>query len=231
MKPTPSPRVRFLAVFALLLLAGTGAYLFMRGSNSKSSTVGTQATPSATTQTTTTAKQNANAEKRKKSKREAPLEGVTALDAALVAHPLVVVSVYAHNVATDEQAMKEAAAGAATRYGRTDRRARRCAQQRLPIAVRIAGAERPYRDRALPRRRGTEGLQVAGRRHPRQARRADRAPDAEEGTRRQLRRDRPTAGPARRSFRRRARFREAASSARAGATATRAPRAFSARLG
>ena len=40
---------------------------------------------------------------------------------------------------------------------------------------------RPDRDRALPRRRGPEGLQGPGRRHQRQAHRADRAPDAEEG--------------------------------------------------
>ena len=38
-----------------------------------------------------------------------------------------------------------------------------------------------HRDRALPRRRGAEGLQVAGRRHPRQAHRADRPADDEEG--------------------------------------------------
>ncbi|HEY5159511.1 MAG TPA: hypothetical protein VII83_00430 [Gaiellaceae bacterium] len=109
--------MRFLAVLALILLAAAGAYVLMRGSSSTSSTAGTQATlpttTKATTRTTTTAKQNAKVEKRKKSKHKTPLEGVTALDAALVAHPLVVVSVYARSVATDEQAMKEAKAGAA----------------------------------------------------------------------------------------------------------------------
>ena len=42
-------------------------------------------------------------------------------------------------------------------------------------------------DRAVPRRRGAEGLQVAGRRHPRQAHRAHRPPDDEEGARRDAR--------------------------------------------
>ena len=53
-------------------------------------------------------------------------------------------------------------------------------------------------DRAVPRRRGAEGLQVAGRRDPRQAHRADRPPDAQEGPRRERRRDGAAAGPARR---------------------------------
>ena len=62
-------------------------------------------------------------------------------------------------------------------------------------------------DRAVPRRRGAEGLQVAGRRHPRQAHRADRPADAEEGARRERRRHRPPARPARRPRRARARER------------------------
>ncbi len=49
------------------------------------------------------------------------------------------------------------------------------------------------RDRAVPGRRGPEGLQVAGRRDPRQAHRADRPADAEEGARRDERRHRPPA--------------------------------------
>ena len=48
-------------------------------------------------------------------------------------------------------------------------------------------------DRAVPRRRGAEGLQVAGRRDPRQAHRADRPADAEEGARRDERRHRAPA--------------------------------------
>ena len=62
-------------------------------------------------------------------------------------------------------------------------------------------------DGALPRRRGAERLQVTGRRHPRQAHRADRPPDAQEGPRRERRRHRPPARPARRQDRARARER------------------------
>ena len=117
MKSTTSPRERYLAVFALILLVGAGAYLLMRGSSPKNGTAGTQSTLStttrATTQTTTTVKQHAKAKKKKKSRRNTLLEGVNALDAGLVAHPLVVVSVYARNVSTDAQAMQEARAGAA----------------------------------------------------------------------------------------------------------------------
>jgi hypothetical protein len=115
MKSTPSPRVRFLAVLALIVLAGGGAYLLMRGSSSTSNTAGTQATLQTTTHTqTTTAKPSAKPEKKnKKNARRGPVEGINALDAALVAHPLVVVSVYANNVAIDNQAMREARAGAA----------------------------------------------------------------------------------------------------------------------
>ena len=114
MRSTPSPRVRFLAVFALVLLAGGGAYMLIHGSSSASNTAGTQATLTNTTRTTTTtAKQSAKPEKSTRSRRKAPVEGVNALDAALVAHPLVVVSLYARNVITDNQAMQEARAGAA----------------------------------------------------------------------------------------------------------------------
>lgn len=122
MKSTPSPRVRLFAVLALILLAGAGAYVLMKGSNSTSDTAATETTLPKTTRTTTaqtktTTKQNAKSAKNKKNKkksgRHAPVEGVNALDAALVAHPLVVVSVYARNVATDNLAMIEARAGAA----------------------------------------------------------------------------------------------------------------------
>ena len=60
-------------------------------------------------------------------------------------------------------------------------------------------------DRAVPRPRGAEGLQVAGRRHPRQAHRADRPADAEEGPDRELRYDRLPARPDGRQGRARAR--------------------------
>jgi hypothetical protein len=120
MKSTPSPRARFLAVLALILLAGGGAYLLINGSSSANGTAGTQTTLQKTTthsQTTakqkTTAKKSKKSTKSKKSKHRAPAEGVNALDAALVRHPLVVVSVYARNAVIDTQAMKEAQAGAA----------------------------------------------------------------------------------------------------------------------
>lgn len=113
MKSTPSPRVRVLAVLALILLAGAGAYVLINGSSKTSSasdTAGTNVTLHTTTQTQTTAKRSP---KSHNSKRKTSVEGAAALDAALVAHPVVVVSVYAYNVATDNAAMKEAKAGAA----------------------------------------------------------------------------------------------------------------------
>ncbi len=110
MKPTPSPRVRFFAILALILVAGGGAYMLIHGSSSTSNTAGTQTTLRATKHTQTTAKRGAKLEKSKKS---ASVGGINALDAALVNHPLVVVSVYARNVSTDDQAMSEAQAGAA----------------------------------------------------------------------------------------------------------------------
>lgn len=114
MNSASSPRLRFLAVFALVLLVGAGAYFLIHGPSSSSNTAGTQATLTTTTRATkTTAKRSANSEKKRKSTRKAPVEGVNALDAALAAHPLVVVSVYARNVYTDTQAMQEARAGAA----------------------------------------------------------------------------------------------------------------------
>jgi hypothetical protein len=120
MKSTPTPRVRFLAVLALILLAGGGAYVLMHGSSSTSNTAGTQTTlQHSTTHAQTTPKKSTapNKSKTKKSKvkrhKARPVEGITALDAALVQNPLVVVSVYARNVATDTQAMEEAKAGAA----------------------------------------------------------------------------------------------------------------------
>jgi hypothetical protein len=115
MKSTPSPRARFLAILALIVLAGGGAYLLISGSSPASNAAGTQTTLPRTTTTKTTLKQNVEPKKSKKrSHRTTPVEGANALDAALVAHPLVVVSVYALNVATDDQAMEEAKAGAAS---------------------------------------------------------------------------------------------------------------------
>ena len=74
---------------------------------------------------------------------------------------------------------------------------------RAPRAA-LEGRQGLHADRALSRRRSPERLQVAGRRHPRQAHRADRAADAEEGARRQRRRHRSAPGPARGQARARA---------------------------
>ena len=61
---------------------------------------------------------------------------------------------------------------------------RQAAQRGLAVPARAARAPRPHRDRGLPGQGSPGGLQVAGRGHPRQAHRADRASDAQEGARR-----------------------------------------------
>ena len=93
----------------------------------------------------------------------------------------------------------------------------RPAQRGLAEPDRQAGAQGLDGDRAVPRRRGAEGLQEPGRRDPRQAHRADRPADAEEGARRDERRHRPAAGPARRQGRARARERQGRGEGREGA--------------
>jgi hypothetical protein len=100
-----------LAVLSLIAVAGIGAYVLINGSSSTSNTAGTQATLPKTKSTRTTAKKSSGPEK---STRKTSPVGINALDAALVSHPLVVVSVYAPDVVTDTQAMKEARAGAAS---------------------------------------------------------------------------------------------------------------------
>ena len=89
------------------------------------------------------------------------------------------------------------AAHPAARRRRREGRGRPAAQRGLALPGRPAGDPRPHRDRALPGRRGAEGLPGPGRRHQRQAHRADRAADAEEGGSRVEGLDRPAAGPAR----------------------------------
>ena len=85
------------------------------------------------------------------------------------------------------------------RRRRRQGRGRPAAQRGLALPGRPAGDPRPHRGRALPRRRGAEGLPGPGRRHQRQAHRADRAADAEEGQDRVEGLDQPAARPARRS--------------------------------
>ena len=72
-------------------------------------------------------------------------------------------------------------ADAAPRHEGPARRARRCAERGLAQPRRAAPAQGCDSDRAVSRRRGAEGVQVAGRRDPRQAHRAHRSADAEEG--------------------------------------------------
>ena len=112
----------------------------------------------------------------------------------------------------DEREYTVPAPHAAARQEGRQRRDGRSADGRLDRPDRAARAALALgqgldADRAVPRRRGAEGLQVAGRRHPRQAHRADRSADAEEGARRELRHDRAPARPARRQGRARARER------------------------
>ncbi len=112
MNSTPGNRVRLLAVLSLIVVAGISAYVLVNGSSSASNTAGTQTTLHKQKPQTTTTKK-AQPEKRNKSKHTTSAVGVNALDDALLAHPVVVVSVYAPNVVTDTEAMKEAKAGAA----------------------------------------------------------------------------------------------------------------------
>ena len=78
-------------------------------------------------------------------------------------------------------------------------------------------------DRAVPRRRGAEGLQVAGRRHPRQAHRAHRPPDDEEGAHRDAGDTDAAPGPARRTRSLLERANAAATKAKKGEAATFEP--------
>ena len=105
------------------------------------------------------------------------------------------------------------------------------AQRGLAVPARPAQAPRPDRDRALPRQGGAGGLQVPGRGHQRQAHRADRAPDAQEGPRRPEGRHDLPAGPVRRPLRLRPRERRASRTAaarprssRRSSSASRRPR-------
>ena len=87
--------------------------------------------------------------------------------------------------------------------GREDRGGQ-AAQRGLALPARAARDARAHRDRAVPRQGGAGGLQVPGRGHQRQAHRADRAPDAQEGARRPEGRHRLPARPVRRPLRVRA---------------------------
>ena len=86
------------------------------------------------------------------------------------------------------------------RRRREDQR-RQAAQRGVAVPARAAGDPRPHRDRAVPRQGGAGGLQVPGRGHQRQAHRADRPPDAQEGAGRPEGRHRLPARPVRRPLR------------------------------
>lgn len=120
MKSTPSPRVRVLAVLALVAAAGAAAFVLMRSPDTASSpaVIQTTHTPAQTTTTaaatSTTSTTKKSRPKKHTTKPKPSQSGMAALDAALVAHPVVVVSLYSPDVATDVAAMKEARAGAAS---------------------------------------------------------------------------------------------------------------------
>ena len=88
------------------------------------------------------------------------------------------------------------AAGAPAGQARRQGRGRHAARGGVAVPRRPAADPRPHRDRALPRRRGAARLQGPGRRHQRQAHRADRPPDDEAGPDRRPR-ARPRCCPAR----------------------------------
>ena len=125
MKSTPTPRARFLAIITLIVVAGAGTLVLLNtqgksssakshlirthtSTGTKSQTTKTTSTTGTTKTTTTTAKP-----KPKPKPKPSPVSVATALDGALLNHPVVVVSLYAPDVATDTEAMNEARAGAA----------------------------------------------------------------------------------------------------------------------
>ena len=105
--------------------------------------------------------------------------------------------VHRHRVQRRGARLQLPAADPPARRRRRQGRGRPAAQRGLAVPGGPAGDSRPHRRRALPRRRGAEGLPRPGRRHQRQAHRADRPPDAEEGADRVEGLDQPAAGPAR----------------------------------
>jgi hypothetical protein len=113
MKSTPTPRARFLAVIALIVVAGAGGLVLLNTQGTtKSPGTTTDTSTGAKTQTTKTTTTKPRPKPKPKSKPTS-FSVANALDAALMGHPVVVVSLYAPDVTTDTQAMNEAKAGAA----------------------------------------------------------------------------------------------------------------------
>lgn len=108
-----------LAIVALVAAAAAGAFLFLGSRTPKTSTEPltlpstihrhTTSTSTLTSKTSPVKKPN----KPKPKPKPEPTSLSTSLDASLAVHPVVVVSIYAPDVATDTQAMNEAKAGAA----------------------------------------------------------------------------------------------------------------------
>ena len=89
--------------------------------------------------------------------------------------------------AAEREGIQLPAPHTAAREEGSDGRGGHSAERGVPEPGRPAPAQGRHRDRAVSRRRGAEGLQVAGSRDPRQAHRAHRPPDAEEGADRERR--------------------------------------------
>jgi hypothetical protein len=129
MKSGPTSRARLLAIIALLAVAGGGAIVLLNTkgtSNSVPPVLSTRTSSQATTRTTTTTRTtkttrtttSAKPKPKPKPKPQtstspAASDRVVALDAELVAHPVVVVYVYSPKVTAETEAMNEARAGAA----------------------------------------------------------------------------------------------------------------------
>ena len=113
MKSTPTPRARFLAVIALIVVAGAGGLVLLNTQGTKSATTPPTRTHTSTGATIQTTKTTTTTAKPRPKRRPKPFSVANALDAALLNHPVVVVSLYAPEVATDTEAMNEARAGAA----------------------------------------------------------------------------------------------------------------------
>jgi hypothetical protein len=111
MRSTPSPRVRLLAALALILAASGIAFLLIHGSAGNDQANDTS--PGTSVPVVTGPKTTPSKPQKPREKKHTQLEGVAALDSALISRPVVVVSVYAKDVSTDVQAMDEAKAGAA----------------------------------------------------------------------------------------------------------------------